>query len=228
MLSFAESAAEGPRRPVERRTMLLAAASAGRVRHSRMGVNLDKPERWKADIARSVDAYNEWFLRFAPKAYRDSRAETAREVEATLKATDSLRNVGPQIVRANPGALRVLRMSTCPPLARDRLSGLSAVSRTLVNRLDKERKLPARMTIANLDAELGKLGGVIERLADHDLCPWLERRSEPTFDELQRAATVIADRLCGATADPIIRNAQAIVLVLTVSADCANVRTCRH
>jgi type II restriction enzyme len=42
-----------------------------------MGVNLDKPERWKTDIARSVDLYNDWFMKFAPKAYRDSRVKTA-------------------------------------------------------------------------------------------------------------------------------------------------------
>ncbi len=38
-----------------------------------MGVNTDKPQRWKQDIARSVDFYNDWFLKFAPKAYRETR-----------------------------------------------------------------------------------------------------------------------------------------------------------
>ena len=37
-----------------------------------MPVNLNKPERWKDDIARSVDMYNEWFMTFAPKAFRDT------------------------------------------------------------------------------------------------------------------------------------------------------------
>jgi hypothetical protein len=31
-----------------------------------MAVNLDKPARWKADIAKSVDMYNDWFMTFAP------------------------------------------------------------------------------------------------------------------------------------------------------------------
>jgi XamI restriction endonuclease len=173
-----------------------------------MGVNLDKPDRWKSDIARSVDLYNDWFMRFAPDAYRESRASTAAEVQATLKATDDLRNVAPEILRANPAILRTLRMATCPPIARDRLSGLSGVSRTLINRLEKEHKLPARVSGALLDEELRKIGNVIERLADYDLCTWLEKRSSPTTEELQRAATVIADRLCGSIADPIIRNTQ--------------------
>jgi len=32
-----------------------------------VAVNSDKPGRWKADIARSVDLYNDWFMKFAPK-----------------------------------------------------------------------------------------------------------------------------------------------------------------
>jgi XamI restriction endonuclease len=144
-----------------------------------MGINLDKPDRWKLDIARSVDLYNDWFMKFAPKAYRDSRARTARDVEATLKATNNLRNVAPEILRANPAVLPTLRMTTCPPLARDRLSGLSGVSRTLINRLDKDHRLPQRVSGKALDVDLRKIGGVIERLADHDLCAWLETTIEP-------------------------------------------------
>lgn len=35
-----------------------------------MAINRDKPHLWKADIARSVDYYNDWFMNFAPEAYR--------------------------------------------------------------------------------------------------------------------------------------------------------------
>jgi hypothetical protein len=73
-----------------------------------MGINLDKPVQWKEDIARSVDLYNDWFMNFAPKAYRESRARTAREVEATLKATNNLRNVRSEILRENPAVLPTL------------------------------------------------------------------------------------------------------------------------
>jgi type II restriction enzyme len=37
---------------------------------------------------------------------------------------------------------------------------------------------------------------------------WLGRRDPPTEAEIHRAATIVADRLCGAVANPIIRNAQ--------------------
>jgi XamI restriction endonuclease len=173
-----------------------------------MGANLDKPSRWKADIARSVDFYNDWFMKFAPKAYREARIGKARDVQEALKATDNLRNVKPEVLRQNPGVLPTLRMATCPPLARDRLSGLSGVSRTLINRMDKDRKLPVRNSSAEFGRELERIGYIIEKLADRDMCPWLDRGDNPTPTELERAATIVADRLCGATADPIIRNAQ--------------------
>ena len=48
-----------------------------------MAINRDKPDRWKEDIAQSVDMYNDWFIRFAPEAYRVTRVETTKNVEAT-------------------------------------------------------------------------------------------------------------------------------------------------
>jgi hypothetical protein len=37
-----------------------------------MSINADKPHLWKADITASVDLFNTWFMKFAPKAFRDS------------------------------------------------------------------------------------------------------------------------------------------------------------
>ena len=45
-----------------------------------MGINLDKPHLWKKDIMQSVDLYNQWFMDFAPKAFRDTRVLTAKRV----------------------------------------------------------------------------------------------------------------------------------------------------
>jgi len=52
-----------------------------------MGVNCDKPQRWKRDIALSVDLYNEWFLDFAPSTYRGERVRATGNVEAMLEQT---------------------------------------------------------------------------------------------------------------------------------------------
>jgi hypothetical protein len=38
-----------------------------------MPINSDKPLLWKADVAQSIDFYNDWFLRFAPNTYRKQR-----------------------------------------------------------------------------------------------------------------------------------------------------------
>jgi len=74
--------------------------------------------------------------------------------------------------------------------------------------MEKEKKLPVRLKGAVLDAELRKIGETIARMADPDIFVWLNRVLTPTKKEIHRAATIVADRLCGAVANPIIRNAQ--------------------
>lgn len=49
---------------------------------------------------------------------------------------------------------------------------------------------------------------VISELIDHDLFVWLKDNRDPTPQELDRAVIVVADRLSGAIADPLLRNAQ--------------------
>ncbi|PPT93942.1 restriction endonuclease [Xanthomonas arboricola pv. arracaciae] len=173
-----------------------------------MGVNRDNPDQWKADVAKSVDMYNEWFLKFAPKAFRDTRVATTKAVEQSLRITRHLRDVGPKTFRANPTILPTLRMSTCPPLAVDRLVGLAGVSDSLVANLEKKQRLPPRMDDAIMDKDLTKIGDIIARMADPDIFVWLARGNDPTEAETHRAATIVADRLCGAVTNPIIRNAQ--------------------
>jgi hypothetical protein len=172
-----------------------------------MGINRDKPDLWKEDIAKSVDMYNGWFIEFAPKAYRDTRIQTTKDVEDTLKATHNLKDVTPAIFKAKNRVLPTLRMATCPPLAVDRIIGLAGVSKNLVGNLEDGR-IPPRMAGQKVDQELEKIGTIIEKMADPDIFVWLGRKEEPTEQELYRAATIVADRLCGSVANPIIRNAQ--------------------
>jgi hypothetical protein len=173
-----------------------------------MPVNLDKTLQWKSDIARSVDMYNDWFMTFAPKAFRETRIETTKAVEATLRATDNMTNVKPEILRRHPEALPTLRMSTCPPIAVDRLIGLAGVSPNLVKSMEQDKRLPPRMARARIDADLAKMGAIVEKMADPDIFVWLGRSTAAAETEIHRAATIVADRLCGSVANPIIRNAQ--------------------
>lgn len=98
-------------------------------------------------------------------------------------------------------------MCTAPPLAVDRLIGLADASKNLVGRMEKG-KLPTKIQAADLDAELTKLCRILSRLLDRDIFPWLENRTAPTDHERDRASTIVADRLCSAVANPIVRNAQ--------------------
>jgi len=173
-----------------------------------MAVNLDRPHLWKADITQSVDMYNDWFMKFAPKAFRETRLQTTQDVEATLRATKNLTNVDPSILRMHPEILPTLRMSTCPPLAVDRLIGLAGVPSSLVKRMEHKKKLPVQLKGPQLDAELRKIGDVIEHMADVDIFVWLHGDEPPTETEIHRSATIVADRLCNSVANPIVRNAQ--------------------
>ena len=173
-----------------------------------MAVNADKVAKWKKDIAASVDFYNEWFLRFAPKMYRDTRQRTTKHVESALKATDYLRDISPEILRDNPRVLSMLRMATAPPLAVDRLIGLASVPGNLVKKMEHDGVIPPRMSKAAERRSLRAIGDMIKRLADKDIFPWLDSGATPRGEDLYRAATIVADRLCGAEANPIIRNAQ--------------------
>ena len=170
-------------------------------------VNADKPHLWKADIATSVDQFNQWFMQFAPEAFGTTRVETTEHVKAALLATNDLHALNADTLKANPGALPTLRMCTAPPLAVDRLIGLAGASKNLVGRMEKG-KLPAKMKAADLDAELVQLCRILSRLLDRDIFPWLEDGKAPTDHERDRASTIVADRLCSAVSNPIIRNAQ--------------------
>jgi hypothetical protein len=173
-----------------------------------MAINLDKPNRWKSDIRQSVDMYNRWFMEFAPVAFRATRIQTTADVEAALRLTGNMTNIQPAILREHPEVLPTLRMSTCPPLAVDRLIGLAGVPSSMVKRMEEGKKLPVRLADTAIEQELVKIGVIIGKMADPDIFVWLDRKTAPTKTEVHRAATIVADRLCGAVANPIIRNAQ--------------------
>jgi len=175
-----------------------------------MAVNRSNPDRWKEDIAQSVDLYNSWFMEFAPKAFRETRLNTVTRVEQALDATANLTVLSSELLKEHPEVLPILRMSTCPPIARDRLVGLSGVSKTLVESMEDSSnpRIPPRITAEKLENDLERICEIIKKMADPDIFVWLNRDNAATTIEVSRAATIVADRLCGAVSDPIIRNAQ--------------------
>ncbi|HSZ54734.1 MAG TPA: XamI family restriction endonuclease [Tepidisphaeraceae bacterium] len=179
-------------------------------------VNADKPHLWKADIAASVDRFNQWFLRFAPLTFRSTRVQTTESVKAALLATDDLRNLDVQTLRANPGAIRTLRMCTAPPIAVDRLIGLSSANKSLIGRMESGQ-LAKRMKEEVLIEHLSSVCRVIEKLLDRDIFPWLDSGSDPTDHDRVRAATIIADRWCAAEASSISERARANQQISVIS-----------
>jgi len=172
-----------------------------------MPINADKPHLWKADTRASVDQFNQWFMHFAPKAFRETRKETIAYVERGLALTNDFTRIDSQTIKANPGILQVLRMATCPPLARDRLVGLADSTKNLIGALERG-KIPARISEKLLDDHLAKTSGILCKMLDVDIFPWIGEKRGPTEEERYRSSTIVADRLCGAMSDPIVRNAQ--------------------
>ena len=171
-------------------------------------INRDKVDKWKRDIEKSVDFYNEWFLAFAPSTFRNARSTARKQVEDVFEATDDGRELTAATLVLAPQTLPVLRQMTCPPLARDRLAGLSGVSPSVVKRLESLDRPPSRSS-GKLLAYAEKIVPVLKGTFDVDLMPWLDgKSSQPTPVQRSRAALVVADRLCGSLSDPIIRNAQ--------------------
>ena len=175
-----------------------------------MGINLDKPHLWKKDIMQSVDSYNAWFMNFAPKAFRETRVLTAKRVEEALRETSYLNDLSVEVLQKYPGVLPILRMCVCPPIARDRLVGLAGVSKSLVQNMEDSDNphISPRMRGDRLLRELQSISRIIAKMLDQDIFTWLAERRDPDEQEILRSSTIVADRLCGAVADPIIRNAQ--------------------
>lgn len=169
-------------------------------------INADKPHLWKADIAASVDRFNQWFMRFAPKAFRWTRVKTTEHVKAALLAPRDLRSLDAATLKAKPGTLPTLRMCTAPPLAVDRLIDLADASKNLVGRME-EGKLQTKLMDQALEAELSELCRILSKLLDRDIFPWLDAAKDPTDHERDRAATIVADRLCSAVANEIVHSA---------------------
>lgn len=72
----------------------------------------------------------------------------------------------------------------------------------------EEGKLPPQIDPALLDTHLERIVKILSQMLDVDIFPWLEGKRRPTEEERYRSSTIVADRLCGAVAEPIVRNAQ--------------------
>ena len=117
-------------------------------------------------------------------------------------------DISPDVLAEEPSMVAILRMATAPPIARDRLIGLAGVPSNFVKAMEIDNRIPARMTMETKQIHLQRICSVFGQLADKDIFHWLDSNKRPSRLDLYRASTIVADRLCGALSDPIIRNAQ--------------------
>ena len=55
-----------------------------------MPINSDKSHLWKADVARSIKSYNDYFLRFSPATYRKKCVILTKEILTAFEKTGDL------------------------------------------------------------------------------------------------------------------------------------------
>lgn len=170
-------------------------------------INKNNTEQWKEDVENSVMFYNDWFLSFAPSTYINARQKAIDRVNNAFDKTKCFNLLSADVLRSAPEAITILRMATTPPLAQDRLVGLSGVPKHLISSLENG-KLPAKMTGPELEEHLNRIVSVINRLLDKGIMPWLSNKSTPEEMDKLLATHVIGDRVCGSLSDPIIRNEQ--------------------
>lgn len=168
-----------------------------------MDINRSRVDSWKTDIEDSVDYYNNWFMEFAPPTFKEARRNAMKDVNKAFRLFGKSSELSVAMLAAEFPILPILRQMTCPPLARDRLAGLSKVSSTFVKRLED-----SPCSACGNDEEK-RIIDVIKRLLDVDLFPFLKNTGNSSSPaQRNRAALIVADRLCGALSDPLIRNEQ--------------------
>ncbi|MDE6796145.1 MAG: XamI family restriction endonuclease [Muribaculaceae bacterium] len=145
-------------------------------------------------------------MEFAPVAFQTARKDALKRVMSTLCLTKDFTELTPETILNSPHILSVLRMVTAPPLAQERLAGLSYVSKSLLKSLERGN-LPKSTNTPELMDSLIRVLKPIRTMLDKDLFPWLADKSI-TPQQRSRSAYIIADRLTGALSDPIIRNEQ--------------------
>lgn len=175
-----------------------------------MAVNADAQEQWADDVEMSVRMYNRWYMNFGPVAYEQVRETIAGDLETTLAATNAFRDIEGEVLRETAEMVDILRQSTAPPLAVDRLRGL-APARVTRNTMEKfeEGRMPPMMDEDMRRKVTDAIADVVREMLDPDLFPWVRNGGrDPTDEELNRATTAVIERLTGSKADSLIRNRQ--------------------
>ena len=170
---------------------------------------------WQQDADASVAEYNAWYVQFAREAYTTARTEAANLVNQAFALTNDLTDVTPDILTRTPKIIKVLRMTSSPTWAVDRLIGIStdpaqslqggASIETVIDNMEAN-KLPKDQR--GLHSAIKKIIGHIKGRYDPTLLPWLEPPRTPTDEEWTLAIHLLTDRLAQSIANPRVRAEQ--------------------
>lgn len=157
-----------------------------------MDINRKNPDKWNEDIQKSVAFYNNWFVNFAPPAFRNARKISIAKVNDAFRRFRGLQDLSDDLLIDSPPLLTILRMMTCPPLAGDRLAGLAGVPASIVEAFET-----GKATQSTRREHVSGIMSVIRTLLDVDL-----------VSQGNLAAFVVSDRLCRTLTDSMVRNGQ--------------------
>lgn len=161
---------------------------------------------WTEDINISVNQYNEWFIMFAPTVYETKFNVITERVKELVLNSNGFNSIDLDLIRKYPTVIEILRLCTAPPLARDRLTGLSGLSQTASSFVKKLEE--GTVQSKNSDENIIAILHTINRMLDKNLFPWINDKRIPTPLEVENASKVVADRLIASVANTIIKNAQ--------------------
>jgi hypothetical protein len=136
------------------------------------------PTKWNAEeleeaAKRSLSLFVRGRLAEGSGPYRRAFAGARGPVRELFEATRNLRDLGPEVLRANPRLLEAARYLAGPPLSQDDLD-------TLAGGKASGRRVLTRETA-------GRVVEAIRAFLDPFRCPWLDRGGEPTPPEVRTA-----------------------------------------
>ena len=151
--------------------------------------------RLDEEIHRSISEYNALVGATVAAEFASTKKEARLTVGKLLELTDGLRAIDVEAVLSCPEAVFALRMVCCPPLTRDRLSGLSGVAVKRLCSLESGELPPrpsGRMKLR--DVELPAIVSAAKEGIDYDLAPWLAEGRAPSDAEIERLLDIASDR----------------------------------
>lgn len=171
-------------------------------------INMDKPELWERDVVESIKLYNAWYMAYTHEVYKKTQKRINQIVIKGVTDSKFFNDISPTMLKKSPSVLKIFRMITSPPLARERLAGLAGVPLSFIKTMENDNQLPTRLSQQEVWKNLSKIIDVIQKMLDTDLIPWVADGRSPLEEERQLLVGIITERLSSGDTDSYLRNVQ--------------------